>query len=291
VSQLELRHRPHQQQDHHETNDISETYDHRSMLRRARHSFHRPCPGRRRWHGPRRRDGCEYGRHAWRCVRITGIRRQFRLRAGAIRESAEGLRQLVVRSHPIEQARARSTNATAANSKAGKTTKAKRTKLAKNETTRGNSAFGHRQGDAATRTTGSQNNAFGKARSAAAKEKANDPRTETADSAKVNAEQSAPGNSAFGHRQGDAATRTTGSQNNAYGQARAAEARSDKGNGEAQAIPDEGHATSRGNSEFGHRQGDASTRTTGQQNSEFGRTRAEEAKAKADATPTPTPAS
>jgi hypothetical protein len=33
------------------------------------------------------------------------------------------------------------------------------------------------------------------------------------------------GNSAFGHKQGDAATRTTGSQNNAYGKAQSAEAR------------------------------------------------------------------
>ena len=34
------------------------------------------------------------------------------------------------------------------------------------ETAKGNSAFGHKQGDAATRTTGSQNNAYGKAQSA-----------------------------------------------------------------------------------------------------------------------------
>ena len=47
--------------------------------------------------------------------------------------------------------------------------KIKKTKHAKNHTARGNSAFGHRQGNAATRTRGSQNNAFGKARSASAK--------------------------------------------------------------------------------------------------------------------------
>jgi hypothetical protein len=34
------------------------------------------------------------------------------------------------------------------------------------EAANGNSAFGHKQGDAATRTTGSQNNAHGKAESA-----------------------------------------------------------------------------------------------------------------------------
>lgn len=53
--------------------------------------------------------------------------------------------------------------------------KIKKTKHAKNHTARGNSAFGHRQGDAATRTRGSQNNAFGKARSASAKTKTHKP--------------------------------------------------------------------------------------------------------------------
>jgi len=53
--------------------------------------------------------------------------------------------------------------------------KIKKTKHAKNHTARGNSAFGHRQGDAATRTRGSQNNAYGKARSAAAKTKIHKP--------------------------------------------------------------------------------------------------------------------
>jgi hypothetical protein len=37
------------------------------------------------------------------------------------------------------------------------------------------------------------------------------------------------GNSAFGHKQGDATTRTTGSQNNAYGKAKSAEARESHG--------------------------------------------------------------
>ena len=37
-------------------------------------------------------------------------------------------------------------------------------------------------------------------------------------------EEAANGNSAFGHKQGDAATRTTGSQNNAHGKAESADA-------------------------------------------------------------------
>jgi hypothetical protein len=53
--------------------------------------------------------------------------------------------------------------------------KIKKTKRVKNHTARGNSAFGHRQGDAATRTRGSQNNAFGKTRSASAKAKLHKP--------------------------------------------------------------------------------------------------------------------
>ena len=53
--------------------------------------------------------------------------------------------------------------------------KIKKTKHAKNHSARGNSAFGHRQGDAATRTRGSQNNAYGKAKSAAAKTKTHKP--------------------------------------------------------------------------------------------------------------------
>ena len=53
--------------------------------------------------------------------------------------------------------------------------KVKKAKNSKNHTARGNSAFGHRQGDAATRTRGSQNNAYGKAKSAAAKTKTHKP--------------------------------------------------------------------------------------------------------------------
>lgn len=50
--------------------------------------------------------------------------------------------------------------------------KIKKVKKAKVHTTvHGNSAFGHRQGDALTRTRGSQNNAYGKAQSAKAKTK------------------------------------------------------------------------------------------------------------------------
>lgn len=55
------------------------------------------------------------------------------------------------------------------------TVKIKKTKHAMNHVARGNSAFGHRQGDAATRTRGSQNNTFGKARSANAKAKIHKP--------------------------------------------------------------------------------------------------------------------
>ncbi len=45
-----------------------------------------------------------------------------------------------------------------------------------------------------------------------------------AQKAKGGAAQQANGNSAFGHKQGNATTRTTGSQNNAYGKARSADA-------------------------------------------------------------------
>ncbi|MEY2563260.1 MAG: hypothetical protein QOH88_1453 [Verrucomicrobiota bacterium] len=51
-------------------------------------------------------------------------------------------------------------------------TKIKKVKKAKvHSTVHGNSAFGHRQGDALTRTRGSQNNAYGKTQSAKAKTK------------------------------------------------------------------------------------------------------------------------
>ena len=101
-------------------------------------------------------------------------------------------------------------------------------KKAKNATSRGNSAFGHRQGDAATRTRGSQNNAYGKAQSARVKHAKTlslmerskrflmGPRHAKAKNATTR------GNSAFGHRQGDATTRTRGSQNNAYGKTQSA---------------------------------------------------------------------
>ena len=91
--------------------------------------------------------------------------------------------------------------------KSRKTETARRTR-----TKHGNSAFGHRQGDPSTRTTGSQNNAYGKATSAEAHAKHDGDKT------------TAPGNSAFGHQQGDAATRTTGSQNNSYEKKKSAEA-------------------------------------------------------------------
>jgi hypothetical protein len=55
---------------------------------------------------------------------------------------------------------------------AKKTRKSKRSANANsNSTTRGNSAFGHQQGDATTRTTGSQNNAYGQGKAADAKAK------------------------------------------------------------------------------------------------------------------------
>jgi len=44
-------------------------------------------------------------------------------------------------------------------------------------------------------------------------------------SANTNSTGTTHGNSAFGHQQGDATTRTTGSQNNAYGQGKAADAK------------------------------------------------------------------
>jgi hypothetical protein len=61
-----------------------------------------------------------------------------------------------------------STNTETTTDTNGKSKHAK-SKKAKNATTRGNSAFGHRQGDATTRTRGSQNNAYGKAQSARVK--------------------------------------------------------------------------------------------------------------------------
>jgi hypothetical protein len=102
------------------------------------------------------------------------------------------------------------------------TRKAKKTNRgarSRGDTLRGNSAFGRKQGDPTTRTTGSQNSAFGQKRAAEA-------RARNANSITGNgSDQTGPGNSEFGHRQGDAETRTTGSQNSAFGQNRAAEAK------------------------------------------------------------------
>jgi hypothetical protein len=80
----------------------------------------------------------------------------------------------------------------------------------------GNSAFGHMQGSAATRTKGSVNSQFGKNRAAAAKARSAARRGDTN-----------RGNSAFGHMQGDPATRTTGQVNSTFGQNRAAEVKQD----------------------------------------------------------------
>jgi len=52
------------------------------------------------------------------------------------------------------------------------------------------------------------------------------------------------GNSAFGHKQGDTATRTTGSQNNAYGKAQSAEAHA----GKKSSLNDTEHTKSKGHS-------------------------------------------
>ncbi len=58
-------------------------------------------------------------------------------------------------------------------------------------------------------------------------------------SANANSNNTTHGNSAFGHQQGDATTRTTGSQNNAYGQGKAADAKA-KGGTEASPTPSPG---------------------------------------------------
>ena len=159
----------------------------------------------------------------------------------------------------------------------------------------GNSAFGRSQ--AGNPHTGSGNSFFGrntsgeaKARSTAGKSR---KMTKSAKAMKLKKakrtiaakKQTSRGNSDFGHRQGDATTRTTGSQNSAFGQARAAEARGDTTTTGTAVVSDGATQTGPGNSDFGHRQGDATTRTTGSQNSAFGQARAAEAKA----SPTPTP--
>lgn len=95
----------------------------------------------------------------------------------------------------------------------------KRKKKAKRSRSHGNSTFGHRQSSASTRTTGSQNNAYGQRtaarnRSDSTKDNGTNGKTKSPE----------PGNSVFGHLQGDAATRTTGSQNNAYGKSQSAAA-------------------------------------------------------------------
>ena len=53
------------------------------------------------------------------------------------------------------------------------------------------------------------------------------------------------GNSAFGHKQGDAATRTTGSQNNAYGKAQSADAHASQANKAALHDRDTEHSKSK----------------------------------------------
>jgi hypothetical protein len=105
----------------------------------------------------------------------------------------------------------------------------------------GNSAFGHRQGDASTRTKGSQNNAFGQQNAALHRHSHSSTAlpTNSGDADVSVTPSTEPGNSAFGHRQGDATTRTTGSQNNAYGKLKSAAAHTkhDGGNDDASASP------------------------------------------------------
>jgi len=92
-------------------------------------------------------------------------------------------------------------------------------------TNHGNSAFGHRQGNASTRTKGSQNNAYGQQNAALHRSHSSASHSINNDATDVsNPTGTEPGNSAFGHRQGDASTRTTGSQNNAYGKSKSAAA-------------------------------------------------------------------
>ena len=100
------------------------------------------------------------------------------------------------------------------------TAKKKKNSDAKKHIARGNSAFGHRQGDPATRTRGSQNSAFGQAHAAA-----NHADDSVIGTAAGGDNQTGPGNSDFGHRQGNPETRTTGSQNSAFGQAHANQAK------------------------------------------------------------------
>jgi len=104
----------------------------------------------------------------------------------------------------------------------------------RDKTNHGNSAFGHRQGDARTRTRGSQNNAYGQQNVALPHSGPNNGAADAPDL--MGGER---GNSAFGHRQGDPLTRTTGSQNNAYGKAQsaAAHAKHDRPNDDPSVVP------------------------------------------------------
>jgi hypothetical protein len=108
--------------------------------------------------------------------------------------------------------------------------KAKSKKAAQRKKNHGNSAFGHRQGDPTTRTTGSQNNAYGQQTAARHRSESGAARSKKSGDTDVSPGTSTtPGNSAFGHRQGDPATRTTGSQNNAYGKAQSQAAQAKHG--------------------------------------------------------------
>lgn len=156
---------------------------------------------------------------------------------------------------------------------------------------RGNSAFGRSQ--AGFPQTGSANSQYGRTTAAQARDDSSDSgdrrkKRKKAKSAK--AVTTASGNSAFGHGQGNADTRTEGNQNSRFGRAEATAAKEGHAkpakktqatNSKSQAEP--------GNSAFGHGQSDPETRTTGRQNSQFGRARADQAKA-GHPTPSPSPA-
>jgi hypothetical protein len=119
-----------------------------------------------------------------------------------------------------------------------KSKKTKSKKTVKRDTAPGNSAFGRKQGDADTRTTGRQNSRFGRATAKAAKERHNNPRpTASASSSPAISSNGAPGNSDFGHKQGDAATRTTGEQNSQFGRATAEQAQEGKPGATATPAP------------------------------------------------------
>jgi hypothetical protein len=136
-----------------------------------------------------------------------------------------------MRNSSFGHSRAFGPRAGSANSSFGRTDAEKRKRHASSH---GNSAFGHRQRSASTRRKGSRNNAYGQR--TAARHRLHSTKDTSANGKTKNTQ---PGNSAFGHRQGDAATRTTGSQNNAYGksQSTAAHEKHTSANDDVSASP------------------------------------------------------